>query len=239
LGTFADIALGGSFTIESSFKIRRLYTHFLMMGILALLPGLYILQAQVAPGVPQLTFTKALKGSSPEYIALIIDANGKGTYDSHKLEDPPAPHPIQISADTTARIFSLAQSLNYFRSINLDSRHKVANLGQKTLTYQTDKEVNKVQYNYTENHSALELTETLEKISNVEEQIAQLEYAMKYDHLSLPEALRQIQEGLVDHLYIETTLMIPTLEKISTNPRFMHLAQSRAQEILQRIEENK
>jgi hypothetical protein len=33
--------------------------------------------------------------------------------------------------------------------------------------------------------------------------------------------------------------MIPTLEKISTNPRFMHLAQSRAQEILQRIQENK
>ena len=73
---------------------------------------------------------------SPEYLALSIDANGEGTYDSHKLEDPPAPRPMQISAGTTAQIFSLAQSLNNFRSLDLDSHHKVANMGLKTLTYE-------------------------------------------------------------------------------------------------------
>ena len=62
---------------------------------------------------------------------------------------------------------------------------------------------------------------------------------MKYDHLSLAQNLREIQEGLDDHNYVEAALMIPTLEKISTNPRFMHLAQSRAQEIMRRIQENK
>ena len=171
-------------------------------------------------------------------MALSIDANGKGTYDSHKLEDPPAPRPLQISAGTTAQIFSLAESLNDFRSLDLDSHHKVANMGLKTLTYEAGKEINKVQYNYTENRTAQQLTDIFEKIGNVEEQIAQLEYAMKYDHLSLPQALRQIQEGLDDHNYVEAALMIPTLEKISTNPRFMHLAQARAQEIMQRIQEN-
>ena len=40
-----------------------------------------------------------------------------------------------------------------------------------------------MQYNYTENRAAQQLTDILEKISNVEERIAQLEYAMKYDHL--------------------------------------------------------
>jgi len=199
----------------------------------------FTLQAQVSSSVPRITFTKTLKGSSPEYMALSIDAHGEGTYDSHKINDPPAPHPVHISAATTSRIFSLAQSLNYFRSIELDSHHKVANMGLKTLTYEAGGETNKVQYNYTENRTATELTETFEKIGNVEEQIAQLEYAMKYDHLSLPQDLRQIQEGLNDHYYIEAALLIPTLEKISTNPRFLHLAQSRAQEIMQRIQENK
>ena len=193
----------------------------------------------MAPTVPRLTFTKTLKGSSPEYMALSIDANGKGTYDSHKLEDSSAPRPVQISAGTTARIFSLAQSLNYFRSLDLDSHHKVANMGLKTLTYDAGKGINQVQYNFTENRTAQQLTDMLEKIANVEERIVQLEYAMKYDHLSLPEALRQIQEGMDDHNFVEAALMIPTLEKISTNPRFMHVAQSRAQEIMQRIRENK
>jgi hypothetical protein len=237
--TFADITRGGSFAITPSSKVRRFCSLCLATAFLALLPGVYTLPAQVAPSVPRFTFTKTLKGSSPEYMALRIDANGKGTYDSRKLEDPPAPRPLQISAGTTAQIFSLAESLNYFRSLDLDSHHKVANMGLKTLTYEAGKEINQVQYNYTENRAAQQLTDMLEKIGNVEERIAQLEYAMKYDHLSLPEALRQIQEGLDDHNFVEAALMIPTLEKISTNPHFMHLAQSRAHEIVQRIQENK
>jgi hypothetical protein len=211
----------------------------LATAILALLPVVCTLPAQVAPAIPRLSFTKTLEDSSPEYLALNIDANGQGTYDSHKLKDSPSPRPLQISAGTTARIFSLAQSLNYFRSVDLDSHHRVANMGLKTLTYEAGTDINRVQYNYTENRAAQQLTDMLEKISSVEERIAQLEYAMKYDHLSLAQNLREIQEGLDDHNYVEAALMVPTLEKISTNPRFMHLAQSRAQEIMRRIQENK
>ncbi len=172
-------------------------------------------------------------------MGLSIDANGDATYDSHKLDDPPVPRPLQISRETTARIFSLVESLNYFRSLDLDSHHKVANMGLKTFTYEAGKEINRVQYNYTENRTTQQLTETFEKIGNVEEQIGQLEYEMKYDHLSLPQTLRQIQVDMDDHNYLEAALMIPTLEKICTNPHFLHLAQSRAQEIVQRIRENK
>ena len=206
---------------------------------LALLPGAYTLPAQVAPSTPRITFTKLLKGSTPEYVAMSIDANGQGTYDSRNVDGSPNPRPMQVSAGTTAQIFSLASFLDNFRSLSLDSRHKVANMGLKTLTYEAGKEINKVQYNYTENHTAQQLTETLEKIADVEERIAQLQFAMKYDHLGLPQILRQIQEGMDEHLFVEAALMIPTLEKISSNPHFMHLAQSRAQEIMQRIQENK
>ena len=230
---------GGSFTITPSFEVRRVCSLCLAAAFLALLPGVNTLQAQAAPAVPRLTFTKILKGSFPEYMALSIDANGKGTYDSRKLDDPPDPHPLQISAGTTAKIFSLVESLNYFHSLQLESRHKVANMGLKTLTYEAGKEMGRVQYNYTENRTAQQLTEMLEKIGNVEDRIAQLEYSMKYDHLSLPQTLREIQEGLDDRNFVEAALMIPTLEKISTNPHFLHLAQSRAQEILQRIQEDK
>jgi hypothetical protein len=208
-------------------------------AFLALLPGTYTLPAQVASSAPRITFTKLLKGSTPEYVAMSIDANGQGTYDSCNVEGSPNPRPIQISAGTTSQIFSLAKSLDNFRSLSLDSRHKVANMGLKTLTYEACREINKVQYNYTENHTAQQLTETLEKIADVEERIAQLQFAMKYDRLGLPQILRQIQEGMDEHAFVEAVLMIPTLERISTNPHFMHLAQSRAQEIMQRIQENK
>jgi len=172
-------------------------------------------------------------------MALSVDANGNGMYDSHKLGDAPFPRSLQISAAITTQIFSLTHSLNYFRSLELDSHHKVANMGLKSLTYQDGNETNKVDYNYTEKRAAQELTEIFERIGNVEEQIGRLEYAIKYDRLSLPQELNQIQEALDDHNYIEPALMIPTLEKISANPRMMHLAQARAQEIVERIKGDK
>ncbi len=230
---------GGQFAIASRSKVFRLFTSWIAAAFLALLSGVYPLNAQQSPSVPQLTFTRTLKGSSPEYIALSVDANGKGAYDSHSLKDAPSPHPIQISEDTTERIFSLADSLDDFRGLNLDSRHRVANMGLKVFTYEAGAQVYRVQFNYTENHAAQQLADILDKISNVEELINQLEYDMKYDHLSLPQTLLQVQSGLDDHDYVEAALMIPTLEKISANPRYLHLAQVRAQEIIQRIQENK
>jgi hypothetical protein len=211
----------------------------LVSAILVFAIGFCTLPAQEAPSVARLTFTKTLKDSAPEFMSVSVDANGKGTYDSHKLEDPPSPRPFEVSAGTASQIFSLAAALDNFRSIELNSRHKVANMGLKTLTYEAGAQINKVQYNYTENRTAQQLTDLLEKIGNVMERIAELEYAMKYDPLGLPQDLREIQDGLDDHEFVEAALMIPTLQKISTNSRFMHLAQSRAQEIMQRIQRDK
>jgi len=219
--------------------IRRLCLNFSLIAILALTPGACNLLAQGSPSLPRLTFTKTLKGSSPEYLELNIDTSGKGTYDSRKLDDPPEPRPLQISSSTVAQIFSLAESLGNFRSIDLNSRHKVANMGLKTLIYQSGSQVNKVQYNYTEIRSAQQLTELCEKIGNVLERISELEYAMKYDPLGLPQILRQIEEGLDENEFVDADLMFPALRKISANSRYMHLAQTRAQEIMQRVQEGK
>lgn len=204
-----------------------------MPGIAAARP------AQASPSGPRVTFTKTLKGSTPEYKSLTIAADGEGSYDSRALADAPAPRPIRISSATTEKIFSLAQALNNFQSIDLDSHRKVANMGLKTFTYQNGAETHSAEFNYTENRTAQQLAELFEDISSVEEGIKELEYDMKYDHLSLPQTLRQIQEGMNDRAFVEATLMIPTLEKISSDSRFLHLAQVRAQEIVQRIEQGK
>jgi len=185
--------------------------------------------------VARLSFTKVLKGSSPEYMSLTVDVDGAGTYDGRSLADPASPHPLQISRTTTQHLFSLAQSLGNFRAIDLESRHKVADLGRKTFVYESGGETNRVEFNYTENRAAQELTAEFEKIATVEQHITQLDYAIKYDPLSLPEQLRQIQIELSQHELVEVALLAPTLEKITTNSRFLHLAQSRAQAILERI----
>jgi len=196
--------------------------------------------ASAAPqgaGVPtKLTYSRTLKGSSPEYLAIVVDEKGSGTYEGHKLDEARSPRPIQLSAGTTERIFTLTRQLNNLQSVDLESHKKVANLGEKTLTYQQGEDVNRVVFNFTENRIARELVELLEGIGAVGEHISALEFDMKYDPLGLSQELLQIQSELKSKGLVDPEMLIPTLEKIAHGSRFLHLAQVRAQQIIDRVQ---
>ena len=184
----------------------------------------------------RITFTKVLKGSTPEYLAITVDSNGSGTYEGRKLDEPSRPRPLKLSPTTTQRLFELAGLLDNFRSGDLESHKKVADLGLKTLVYEGNGGINQAQFNYTLRREAQELADTFEKIAGVEQHIITLEYAIKYDHLGLPNELLQIQIDLKNKALADPGLMVPALEEIARNPHFLHLAQVRAQDILQRLQ---
>jgi hypothetical protein len=185
-----------------------------------------------------LTYSKTLKGSVPEYLQLTVDSHGVGSYEGRKLDDPPHPRPFQLSPALASRLFAFAAQLGYFRSIDLESHKKVAEMGLKTFTYQQGGQVARVQFNYTQNRLAQELVDLLEKIASVEGHVASLEYSLKYDPLSLPKELLLIQEELDNKELVAPELMSSTLQIIIHDPRVLHLAQARAENILQRIQTN-
>jgi hypothetical protein len=190
-----------------------------------------------AAGVPaKLTYSRTFKGSTPEYLLITVDSKGSGTFEGRKLDEAPSPRPFQLSAGTTERIFALAGQLHNFQSVELETHKKVANLGQKILTYQQGEDVNRVVFNYTENRIAQELVDLLEAVGIVEEHIAALEFEMKYDPLGLSQELLQIQIELNGKRLADPEMLIPSLEKIAHGPRFLHLAQARAQQIIERIQ---
>ena len=173
------------------------------------LPALWLLffaaifcaAAQKAPAAessagPLLTYTRVLKGSDPEYIAITVDRDGNGTYDGRKLTDPPSPRDLKISPATVNKLFALAAELNNFQNIDLESHKNVANLGEKTLTYQANGETYSAKFNYSMIRAARDLANLFDKISTVEEHLEILKYAIKYDHLSLPGELLRIQIAL-------------------------------------------
>lgn len=188
------------------------------------------------PDLARLTYTRVLKGSNPEYICIVLDSDGGGTYEGRRLADPPSPRPLKLSPDTARKFFGLAAELNNFQSLDLESHKKVANLGEKTFTYQKGGQKSSAVFNYTLRREAQELTDLFEKVASVEEHIQTLEYAIKYDHLSLPRELLRIQIDLENKALANPELMIPALEQIASNPRFLHLAKVRAQDILHRVQ---
>jgi hypothetical protein len=191
--------------------------------------------AQAAAAPAKLSYSRTFKGSSPEYLLITVDSKGSGTFEGRQLDETQSPRTFQLSPGTTERIFALAGQLNNFQSIELDSHKKVANLGQKTFTYQQGEDVNRVAFNYTENRMARELVDLFEAVGTVEEHIATLEFEMKYDPLALPQELLQIQIELNNKTLAEPAILLPTLEKIAHGSRFLHLAQDRAQQLIDRI----
>lgn len=187
-------------------------------------------------GPARLGYTRVLKGSSPEYIALTVNEDGTGTYDGRQLADSPRPVSFKLTSATTQRLFALASELNNFQSVDLESHKKVANLGEKTFTYARDGKESSTTFNYTFRKEAQDLSETFERIAVVEQHVQTLQFAIKYDPLSLPGDLLRVQIDLANKALADPEMMVPTLEEIARNPRFMHLAQARAQDILQRVQ---
>jgi len=215
----------------------RVLLPFFCLGIVA--GGFPPSACAQAGGVPaKLTYSRTFKGSTPEYLLSTVDSNGSGTFEGHKLDEAASSQPFQLSSATTERIFALAAQLHNFQSMNLDSHKKVANLGLKTLAYQRGEDVNRVAFNYTENRIARELVDVLDSVGAVEEHIATLEFEMKYDPLSLPQELLQIQIELNNKSLTDPEMLLPTLEKIAHGSRFLHLAQTRAQDLIEHFQPN-
>ena len=106
---------------------------------------------------------------------------------------------------------------------------------RRALSYQQGEEVNRVVFNYTENRTAQEFVDVMESVGMVEEHISALEFEMKYDPLGLSQELLQIQAELNNKALTDPEMLVPTLEKIAHGSRFLHLAQLRAQQILDRV----
>lgn len=218
---------------------------FIRQLLLRLAPGLAVAALWIAganateattPAFPRITYTKTLKGSMPEYLSITVDQHGVATYEGRKLSDHSEPRNFRLRKATTQKIFELAGALNNFEETDLESYRNVANLGRKTFLYEDGVKHHQTEFNYSQRREAQDLIDVFEKISTVAQHIATLEYSIQFDRLSLPEQLRQIQHDLDRRALAEPELMEPTLRKIAQNPRFLHLAQSRAQNILGRLQ---
>ena len=193
--------------------------------------------AQGSPAGASLSYTKVLKGSIPEYERVTVNSDGTGQYDGRKLADPPDPRLFKLTQAVVSKLFDLAASLEDFQNVDLESHKRVANLGRKTFVYRKGSEHFRCVFNYTLNRKARELTNLFEGLAAVERHMAALEYSMKYDPLGLPRDLTEIQADLDQGALTASALLAPDLKLIIQDSHYLHIAQVRAQRILDQIQD--
>jgi hypothetical protein len=205
----------------------------------ALVLATQLVYARSATADPQLTFVKVMQGSVPSYEKIVVRSDGSGHYHDKSPSESPRPLTFRLSPAVTAKFFSLAARLHDFKGIRLESHKRVANLGEKTFQYENGGVINQVEFNYSLNRTAQELSDLFESLGSVERHIESLNYAMRYDPLGLPGQLELIQVDLDNKSLVQPELMASTLDEIVRNRRYMHLAQVRAENILQQIQDKK
>jgi hypothetical protein len=182
-----------------------------------------------------LTFRRIFKSSYPEFVEIVVNEEGSGTYDIRQLDDTASPQPMQIGSTLVHKMFDLADSLHDFQGVDLDVHRRIADLGQKTFVYKKGAEVHEVNFNYTLNNPAQQLLAIFEGLQRQELDLSDMKRVMRYDHLGIDDVIVRVQGDVKNKLIPEPDALLPVLDQIAGDSELMDMARQRARAIAEQI----
>jgi hypothetical protein len=208
-----------------------------LLKLLTFLLGAWLVvpAARANPGGATITYRRVFKGSTPEFIEVKINDQGKSTFDIRQLDEEADPEPLQVGPAVQKRIFDLALELKNFAIGNIDIQKKIANLGQKTFRYENGAEVHETSFNYTLNPTASQLMEIFEGLAKQQEDLVLLERQAKFDRLGVNDALMRFESDMDHRLLPEPERLLPVLDQIAADSHFLEIARTRARALAERI----
>ena len=207
---------------------------FLLIGVACLAASAAL--STPAPSGAKLTFRRVFKGSTPEFIEITVrDDSDTAAYEIRQLEEDPGASPFQVSSGLRAKMFDLAAQLKHFQGQDLNVHRKIANLGEKTFRWQSGTEVHETKFNYTLNSAATQLLQIFEGLARQQEHVDLISRRMRYDRLGINDALLQFESDFNRSLLPEPQRLLPVLDQIAGDSRFVDIARQRARSLAERI----
>jgi hypothetical protein len=192
--------------------------------------------ATPVPAGAKMTFRRVFKSSSPEFIQIVVrDDSDAASYEIRQLDEDPASSPFEVSAALRSKIFDLAAQLKHFQGQDLDVHRRIANLGEKTFRWESGSEVYETKFNYTVNSAAAQLLQIFEGLARQQEHVDLIARRMKYDRLGINDALLQFESDLNRGLVPEPQRLLPILDQIAGDSKFVEIARQRARSLAERI----
>jgi hypothetical protein len=192
--------------------------------------------AFAAPSGNWFTYRRVFKSSVPEFIEIRIQENSNvSTYEIRQLDEDPGASAFDVGPALRSKIFQLVSELHYFKGLDLDVHRKIANLGEKTFRWDAGSESSEVKFNYTLNTSATQLLQICEGLARQQELIELLQRRIKYDRLGVNDALLQFENDLNKGVLPEPEHVLPLLEQIANDSRFVEIARQRSRALAERL----
>jgi len=218
------------------YKLARSRLAGIVLALLAVAPLLAPMDAASPAQAAKITFRRIFKGSSPEFIEISVgEDSNTGAFEIRQLDEDPGSSPFEVSDGLRAKIFGLAAELKHFERQDLDVHRKIANLGEKTFRWEQGGVAHETKFNYTLNSPANQLLQIFEGLARQQEHYALLSRRMRYDRLGINDALLQFESDLNRGLMPEPQRLIPLLDQISSDSRFVDIARQRARTLADRL----
>ena len=184
----------------------------------------------------KMTFRRVFKGSSPEFIEINVRQDADlASYEIRQLDEDAGSSPFQVGAALRSKMFELATALKHFQGQDLDVHRKIAYLGEKTFRWECGTEVHETKFNYTMNPAASQLLQIFEGLARQQEDADLISRRMKYDRLGVNDALLQFESDLNRSLLPEPKRLLPMLEQIAADAKFVDIARQRSRSLAERI----
>lgn len=188
------------------------------------------------PSAAKVSFRRVFKSSVPEFVQIVVREDGDAaTYEIRQLDEDPEALPFEVGGTLRRRIFELAGQLRHFQGLDLDVHRKIANLGEKTFRWEQGGEVHETKFNYTLNSEASQLLQIFEGLARQQEHYALIARRIRYDRLGINEALLQFESDVNRNLLPEPKRLLPLLDQIATDARFVEIARQRARSLAERL----
>lgn len=185
-----------------------------------------------AEEVPRITYSKSFPGSQPAFFLITVERTGAASY--NESQDPDNAEKLQIEPSATGELFEMAERLDRF-SKPLESGMKVANMGEKTLRWESGGETWESKFNYSTNEDAKLLADRFEAIAVCAQTLLELRRSIRHDRLGVNAAVLKIQGLWNDKRLVATADFLPLLDRVASDEVYIHMARERAAQIADAI----
>jgi len=173
----------------------------------------------------KLIFTKSFPGSTPPWVKIVVERDGKAVYT--EAPDDPQPLSFKLTEAEAKTMFGLAEKLGWFTR-TIESGLPVAKMGDKTFRYEADGKVQEQKFNYSSDVDAQALADWFERISESERYLIELERSARFDKLGVNRVILQIQAAFERKRLVAVDQYLKWLDRVTKNESYLNMARERA-----------
>jgi hypothetical protein len=200
--------------------------------------GFFLLFSLLSPqaSFTRFTYCKEAPRGLYEKQCVYLAPDGTGQSQLKRRDSDQVDTPVALSVSGRTKFLAVIAGTNNLENRqNYESKRRVADLGRKHLTLEMPSDKREADFNYSDLKEVNALAAFFDGLLNQQTLGLDLETAIRYERLSVPQRLEQLDGELKAGRIGDPEGLIPLLEKIVQDQRVLDYAREHAQKLRNRI----